>query len=341
MGKILLTGGAGFIGAHTAVEMLESGRDIVVVDNYVNSCPESLKRVEKITGKSFRSYEADVCDRNALEKIFSENDIEAVIHFAGLKAVGESVSKPLLYYSNNLVSTLTLLDAMNAHGCRKIVFSSSATVYGEDSDGVCTEDMHLTFSCSNPYGRTKFMIERILTDAAAADGELGVVLLRYFNPVGAHESGLIGEDPNGIPNNLMPRVLHAAVGKMDHIGVFGTDYPTPDGTCRRDYIHVVDLARGHVAAIGYLEDFRGVEAVNLGTGVPYSVLEILDTFERATGVKLKRAMEPRRPGDLPESYADPAKALRLFGWKATHTLEDMCRDAWRWQTMNPDGYAGK
>ena len=341
MGKILLTGGAGFIGAHTAVELLESGRDIVVVDNYVNSCPESLARVEKITGKAFRVYEADVRDREALDAVFRENDIEAVIHFAGLKAVGESVSKPLLYYSNNLDSTLTLLEVMKEHGCGKIVFSSSATVYGEDSDGVCTEDMHLTFSCSNPYGRTKFMIERILTDVAAADPEMGVVLLRYFNPVGAHESGLIGEDPNGIPNNLMPRVLHAAVGKMDHIGVFGTDYPTPDGTCRRDYIHVVDLARGHVAAIGYLEGFKGVETVNLGTGVPYSVLEILDTFEKATGVKLKRAMEPRRAGDLPESYADPSKALRLFGWKATHTLEDMCRDAWRWQTMNPDGYAGK
>ena len=338
MGRILLTGGAGFIGAHTAVELLESGYDIAVVDNYVNSCPESLARVKQITGKDFPAYDADVCDPVAMDKIFTENDIEAVIHFAGLKAVGESVAKPVLYYQNNLVSTLTLLETMKKHGCGKIVFSSSATVYGEDSDGVCTEDMHLTFSCSNPYGRTKFIIERIITDAAAADENLSAVLLRYFNPVGAHESGLIGEDPNGIPNNLMPRVLRAATGKMDHIGVFGNDYPTPDGTCRRDYIHVVDLAKGHVAAIKYMESNKGIETVNLGTGVPYSVLDILDTFEEATGVPLKRVIEPRRPGDLPESYADPTKALKVLGWKAEKNLADMCRDAWRWQSMNPNGF---
>lgn len=340
MGKILLTGGAGFIGAHTCVELLEAGYDVVVVDNYFNSCPESLKRVTQITGKAFSVYEADVCDSAAMDAIFDKESIDAVIHFAGYKAVGESVAKPVMYYRNNLDATLTLVETMQKHGVKKLLFSSSATVYGEDAGANCREDMRLTFTTANPYGSTKFIIERILRDVCAADPTWSVVLLRYFNPVGAHESGLIGEDPNGIPNNLMPRVMRAAMGRMKALGIFGNDYPTPDGTCRRDYIHVVDLAKGHVAAVKYAADNTGCEAINLGTGVPYSVLEIVNAFERATGVKVPHEIAERRPGDLPESYANADKALEKLGWKAEKSLEDMCRDAWRWQTMNPNGYQG-
>ena len=340
MGKILLTGGAGYIGAHTCVELLNSGYEICVVDNYYNSSPESMKRVAEITGKTFPVYEADVCDKAALEEIFAKENIEAVIHFAGYKAVGESVAKPMMYYRNNLDASLSLFETMDKFGVKKILFSSSATVYGTDAGADCSEDMTLTFTTSNPYGSTKFMIERMLMDIAKSRPDWSVILLRYFNPVGAHESGRIGEDPSGIPNNLMPRVMRAALGIMDHLGVFGNDYPTPDGTCRRDYIHVVDLAKGHVAGLKYLDENTGCEAINLGTGVPYSVLEIINTFEKATGVKVPHTIEERRPGDLPESYACADKALKLLGWKAEKTLEDMCRDSWKWQTMNPNGYKG-
>lgn len=338
MSRILLTGGAGYIGSHTCVELLSLGCEVVVVDNYYNSTPEALRRVERITGKKPVVYEADVCDRAAMGEIFTKEKIDAVIHFAGYKAVGESVAKPVMYYRNNLDATLTLLEVMEAHEVRTLLFSSSATVYGEDAGAGCREDMHLTFSTANPYGSTKFIIERILTDLCKADPRWSCVLLRYFNPVGAHESGLIGEDPNGIPNNLMPRVMRAALGKMDHLGIFGEDYPTPDGTCRRDYIHVVDLAKGHAAALKFAQTHTGCEVINLGTGVPYSVKEIISAFTKATGVSFPVTSEPRRPGDLPESYADAGKAERLLGWKAEKTLEDMCRDSWRWQTMNPEGY---
>lgn len=340
MGKILLTGGAGYIGAHTCVELLNAGYDIVVVDNYYNSTPEALRRVSELTGKQFSIYEADVCDRAAMEDIFTREPIEAVIHFAGYKAVGESVAKPVMYYRNNLDASLTLLEVMASHGVKKLLFSSSATVYGTDASADCREDLPLTFSTSNPYGATKYMIEHILEDVTVANPDWSIVLLRYFNPTGAHESGRIGEDPNGIPNNLMPRVMRAAQGKMAKLGVYGSDYPTPDGTCRRDYIHVVDLAKGHVAALKYAASHTGCEKINLGTGVPYSVLEIINAFEKATGVKVPYEMAERRPGDLPESYANADKAARLLGWKAEKTLEDMCRDSWRWQTQNPDGYKG-
>ena len=341
MGKVLLTGGAGYIGAHTALELLNAGYDITVADNYVNSSEESLNRVRMLTGKDFTAYELDVADEAALDGLFDREDVESVIHFAGLKAVGESVSQPIRYYANNLGTTTTLLRVMERRGVKRIIFSSSATVYGTDCRDECREDAHLTFTCSNPYGATKYMIERILQDVAAADKDWAVVLLRYFNPVGAHESGMLGEDPNGIPNNLMPRVLQCAQGKIKRLGVFGDDYPTPDGTCRRDYIHVVDLAKGHLAALRYLDGHPGCEIVNLGTGRPYSVLEILQTFEKVNHLKLNYGIEPRRPGDLPECFANPEKALRLFGWKAEKTLDDMCRDAWNWQTKNPDGYAAK
>ena len=338
MGKILLTGGAGYIGAHTALELLNAGYDIVVADNYVNSSEESMNRVRQLTGKNFPSYNMDVADEEAMEDLFSKEPIEGAIHFAGLKAVGESVSQPIRYYRNNLSTTTTLLTVMERHGVKKIIFSSSATVYGTDCKDECREDAHLTFTCSNPYGATKYMIERILQDTSVAHPDWSMVILRYFNPVGAHESGRLGEDPNGIPNNLMPRVMQCALGKIPRLGVYGNDYPTPDGTCRRDYIHVVDLAKGHLAALKYLDHHAGCETVNLGTGRPYSVLEILRTFERVNGIKLNYGIEARRPGDLPECFANPDKALKLFGWRAEKTLEDMCRDAWRWQTMNPNGY---
>ena len=336
--NILVTGGAGYIGTHTLVELLNRGHNVVVVDNYVNSHPESLDRVREITGKSFPFYELNVCDEAALDRVFAENSVDCVIHFAGLKAVGESCQKPLMYYRNNLDGMLSLISSMQKHGVKRFVFSSSATVYRSDAGMPVDEESPL--GCINPYGWTKFMGEQILRDVAKADPEWSVVLLRYFNPIGAHESGMIGEDPNGIPNNLMPRVLRAATGKLDKLGVFGGDYPTPDGTCRRDYIHVVDLAKGHVAALKYALKHTGCETINLGTGVPYSVLEIIHTFEKATGVKVPYEMAERRPGDLPESYACADKAARVLGWKAEKTLEDMCRDSWRWQQMNPNGYKG-
>ncbi|MCR5231716.1 MAG: UDP-glucose 4-epimerase GalE [Acholeplasmatales bacterium] len=337
MKTILLAGGAGYIGSHTAVELLNSGYNVVVVDNYANSCPESIKRVEKITGKKVALYEADVKDKSKLEKIFSENKIDAVIHFAGLKAVGESVKMPVEYYRNNIDTTLSLLETMKKFNVGNIIFSSSATVYGEDNKVPYTEEMKRG-TCTNPYGWTKVMMEQILEDTAKANPDMSVILLRYFNPIGAHESGMIGEDPQGIPNNLMPYVAQVAVGRRDHLTIYGNDYPTPDGTCRRDYIHVVDLAKGHVKAIDYVFTTKGVEIFNLGTGTPYSVTEIVTTFERVNNMKLKYEYGPRRQGDLPESYANADKAYRLLGWKTEKTLEDMCKDLWRWQSNNPNGY---
>lgn len=335
--SILLTGGAGYIGSHTCVEMLNAGYDIVVVDNYSNSSPEALKRVKELTGKDFPIYEADVCDGEAMNALFDREKIEAVIHFAGYKAVGESVQKPLMYYRNNLDSTMTLLEVMRAHDVKRLVFSSSATVYGMQEKMPLTEDMPIG-GCLNPYGWTKCMIEQILFDVAKAESDWSMVLLRYFNPVGAHESGRIGENPNGIPNNLMPRITQAVIGKIPPIQVMGTDYPTPDGTCLRDYIHVVDLAKGHVCAIRYALEHTGAEAVNLGVGRGCSVREIIRAFEEATGEKVPCSDGPRRPGDAPVSYADASKALRLFGWKAEKSIVDMCRDSWRWQKQNPNGY---
>lgn len=337
MANILLAGGAGYIGSHTAVELINSGYDVVVVDNYYNSCPESIRRVEKITGKKVKLYEVDVKEKDKLDKVFKENKIDAVIHFAGLKAVGESVQKPELYYRNNIDTTLTLLECMKENNVKKIIFSSSATVYGEENKVPYTEKMKKG-TCTNPYGWTKFMMEQILEDTAKANPDMGVVLLRYFNPIGAHESGLIGEDPQGIPNNLMPYVAQVAVGRRDHLTIFGNDYPTPDGTCRRDYIHVVDLAKGHVKAIEYSLKNNGVEVFNLGTGTPYSVTEIVETFQRVNNITIKYEYGPRRAGDLPESYANAEKALKVLGWKTEKTLDDMCRDLWNWQKNNPNGF---
>ena len=340
MGKILLTGGAGYIGAHTCLELLQAGYDIVVADNYVNSSPAALERVKAMTGRDFAAYDLDLCDKAALDKCFAENDIEAVIHFAGLKAVGESVRKPLEYYRNNIDATLSLLEVMRDHGVKKLVFSSSATIYGEQGEAEYRENMPPMLTCSSPYGCTKTMIEQILRDLVIAYPDWSVVMLRYFNPVGAHESGNIGEDPNGIPNNLMPRVLQTALGQMKQLGVFGDDYPTPDGTCRRDYLHVVDLAKGHLAALRYCDNHTGNEAINLGSGTPVSVLEIIQTFERVNGVKVPYRMEERRAGDLAEFWASAEKAEKLLGWKAEKTLDDMCRDAWNWRSKNPNGYNG-
>jgi UDP-glucose 4-epimerase len=334
--SILLTGGAGYIGSHTSVAMQLAGRDVLLADNFCNSSPRVLERLEKITGKRPRCIEADMCDRAAVEKIFRENDITGVIHFAGLKAVGESVAKPLLYYRTNLDSAMTVLETMTRFGCHEFVFSSSATVYG-DQPAPLTESAK-TGSCSNPYGWTKFMIEQILMGACKADPSLSVVLLRYFNPVGAHESGLIGENPNGIPNNLMPYITQVAVGKLPRLTVFGDDYDTPDGTGVRDYIHVCDLADGHLAAIDYADRHTGCEIFNLGTGVGYSVLDMVKTFSEVNGVPVPYVIGPRRAGDLATVYADPAKAKNVLGWQARHTLADMCRDSWRWQSGNPSGY---
>ena len=337
MSTVLLAGGAGYIGSHTAVELLEAGYDVVIADNYSNSCPEAVKRVEEITGKAVKTYECDIKDSAKLDQIFTENKIDAVIHFAGLKAVGESVAKPVLYYRNNIDTTLSLLESMERAGVKKIIFSSSATVYGEENPVPYTEDMPRG-TCTNPYGWTKVMMEQILEDAAKADDQLSVVLLRYFNPIGAHPSGRIGEDPQGIPNNLMPYVSQVAVGRREKLTIFGRDYATPDGTARRDYIHVVDLAKGHVKAIGYILEHGGVEIFNLGTGTPYSVTEIVETFEKVNGVPVPHVYGERRPGDLPESYANADKALAVLGWKTEKTLEDMCRDSWNWQKNNPNGY---
>lgn len=335
--NVLLAGGAGYIGSHTAVELLNAGHQVVIVDDYSNSSPEAVHRVEKITGKSINSYEADVKDKEKMRHIFSENHIDCVIHFAGLKAVGESVRLPLKYYRNNIDTTLTLLECMEEAGVNQFVFSSSATVYGEENEPPYVETMHRG-RCSNPYGWTKVMMEQILEDAAKANPELSVILLRYFNPIGAHESGLIGEDPQGIPNNLMPYIAQVAVGRRDHLTVFGGDYPTQDGTCLRDYIHVMDLANGHVKAVEYAANHKGVEVFNLGTGTPYSVLNIIHAFEKATGVKVKYEIGLRRAGDLPKFWADSTKAQKVLGWHAERTLEDMCRDTWNWQAKNPEGY---
>lgn len=334
--NILLTGGAGYIGSHTCIELIDAGHTAVIADNLCNSKKEAVNRVEKITGTSIPFYEIDVCDQDALSKVFEENQIDAVIHFAGLKAVGESCQIPLTYYRNNIDSTLTLLEVMKKYNCNNFVFSSSATVYGIPETVPLVETMPT--SCTNPYGWTKLMIEQILTDAAKADPELSVVLLRYFNPIGAHESGNIGENPNGIPNNLMPYITQVAVGKLPQLGVFGNDYPTHDGTGVRDYIHVVDLAKGHVKAIDYANAHKGTEIFNLGTGTGYSVLDIVKAFIKVNVVDIPYAIKPRRAGDIAECYADPAKAAEGLGWKAEKNLEDMCRDSWRWQKNNPKGY---
>lgn len=334
--NVLVTGGAGYIGSHTCVELLNAGHSIVVFDNFYNSSAESIDRVKKITGKDFPFYECDMLDAKALEKIFSENRIDAVIHFAGYKAVGESVAKPLMYFHNNLTGTLLLLETMKKYGCKRIVFSSSATVYGDPATVPIKEDFPL--SVTNPYGRTKLMIEEILKDLWVSDNEWSIVLLRYFNPVGAHESGLIGENPKGIPNNIMPKITQVAVGRLPFVSVFGTDYPTKDGTGVRDYIHVVDLAKGHVKAIAYAENNRKVEAVNLGTGNGYSVLELINTFAEVNHVKVPYKIEDRRPGDVAACYADPSKAEELFGWKAELGLDRMCKDSWMWQSKNPEGF---
>ena len=335
---ILVSGGAGYIGSHTCVELLAAGYDIVVADNYYNSCPEALARVKKIAGKDFRFVEADMTDKDAVEKIFAENeDIDCVIQFAAYKAVGESVSKPIEYYSNNLACTLNILDVMRRHNCHNIIFSSSATVYGDPASVPIREDFPVG-GTTNPYGTTKVFTERILTDCCHADPELNVALLRYFNPIGAHPSGLIGEDPNGIPNNLVPYIAKVAVGKLEKVHVFGNDYPTPDGTGVRDYIHVVDLARGHVAAIKKLEQKPGLFICNLGTGHGYSVLDVINAFSKACGKEIPYVIDPRRPGDIAECWCDPSKAKRELGWEARYGIEEMCAHSWNWQSHNPDGY---
>ena len=335
---ILVSGGAGYIGSHTCVELLAAGYDIVVADNYYNSCPEALARVKKIAGKDFRFVEADMTDKDAVEKIFAENeDIDCVIQFAAYKAVGESVSKPIEYYSNNLACTLNILDIMRRHNCHNIIFSSSATVYGDPASVPIREDFPVG-GTTNPYGTTKVFTERILTDCCHADPELNVALLRYFNPIGAHPSGLIGEDPNGIPNNLVPYIAKVAVGKLEKVHVFGNDYPTPDGTGVRDYIHVVDLARGHVAAIKKLEQKPGLFICNLGTGHGYSVLDVINAFSKACGKEIPYVIDPRRPGDIAECWCDPSKAKRELGWEAQYGIEEMCAHSWNWQSHNPDGY---
>lgn len=334
---ILVTGGAGYIGSHTCVELLNEGYEVVVVDNLCNSCKESLNRVEEITGKKVKFYEADIMDAQAMKMIFEKEKIDSVIHFAGLKAVGESVAKPLEYYHNNITGTLVLCDAMRNAGVKNIIFSSSATVYGNPAFVPITEDCPKG-EVTNPYGWTKSMLEQILTDIQVSDPEWNVVLLRYFNPIGAHESGKIGENPKGIPNNLIPYITQVAVGKLDCLGVFGDDYDTVDGTGVRDYIHVVDLAVGHVKAIKKLEDKEGVSLYNLGTGNGYSVLEMVKAFEKACGKTIKYAIKPRRPGDIAACYADPAKAKRELDWETKRGLDDMCKDSWRWQSGNPNGY---
>lgn len=335
---ILVTGGAGYIGSHTIVELQNAGYDVVVCDNLVNSSKKSLERVETITGKPVKFYLADILDRGAMNEIFEKESIDSVIHFAGLKAVGESVAKPWEYYNNNITGTLVLVDVMRQHGCKNIIFSSSATVYGDPAFIPITEECPKG-NCTNPYGWTKSMLEQILTDIQKADPEWNVVLLRYFNPIGAHKSGLIGENPNGTPNNLMPYVTQVAVGKRPHLSVYGNDYPTPDGTGVRDYIHVVDLAKGHVCAIRKLNENCGCKIYNLGTGKGYSVLDIIKNFEEATGVKVPYVITDRRPGDIAECYSSADLAEKELGWVAENGIKEMCEDSWRWQSMNPDGYA--
>ena len=335
--KVLVTGGAGYIGSHTCVELMESGHDVVVVDNLCNSNPKSLERVEALTGKRLKFYQGDVRDEALLRRIFAENEISSVIHFAGLKAVGESVAQPWRYYDNNLNSTLVLTKVMADVGVKSIIFSSSATVYSGDNEMPLRETSR-TGGCTNPYGWTKYMTEQILSGMAHADPAWSVVLLRYFNPIGAHESGMLGEDPRGIPNNLMPYITQVAIGRRDHLSVFGSDYDTPDGTGVRDYIHVVDLAKGHVAAVKYAGSHTGCEVFNLGTGVGYSVLDMVKTFQEVNGVPIPYQIADRRPGDLPVCYADPSKSAEVLGWKAEKNLRDMCRDSWNWQSRNPMGY---
>ncbi len=334
---ILVTGGAGYIGSHTCVELLNAGYDVVIIDNLYNSNQKAVDRIEEITGKKVKFYPDDMMDRAAVKRVFDENQIDAVIHFAGLKAVGESVHKPIEYYRTNIGSTLNLTDEMRAHGCKNIIFSSSATVYGDPAEIPITENCPKG-TCTNPYGWTKWMQEQILTDIHTADPEWNVILLRYFNPIGAHKSGLIGEDPKGIPNNLLPYVAQVAIGKLPEINVFGDDYDTPDGTGVRDYIHVVDLARGHVKAIERFAKKDGVFICNLGTGHGYSVLDVIHAFEKACGKKLPYVIRERRPGDIATCYSSPAKAEKELGWTAEFDLEDMCRDSWNWQQKNPNGY---
>lgn len=331
---ILVTGGAGYIGSHTCVELLSSGYDVIVVDNLCNSSKKAIDRVKQITGKTIQFYKADIRNKQTLDVIFDTENIDAVIHFAGLKAVGESVSMPLAYYENNIGGTVSLCKVMAAHGCKNIIFSSSATVYGKTNTPPLSEDLPKGV-CTNPYGWTKWMIEQILTDLHTADDAWNVILLRYFNPIGAHGSGLIGEDPKGIPNNLLPYVAQVAVGKHPCLNVFGNDYDTPDGTGVRDYIHVVDLARGHVTA---LERMDGVKTYNLGTGRGYSVLDVVNAFEKVCGHPIPYEIKPRRPGDIATCFSDPAKAERELGWIAKYGIKEMCADTWRWQSMNPDGY---
>jgi UDP-glucose 4-epimerase len=334
--SILVTGGAGYIGSHTCVELLQAGYDLVVIDNFSNSKMDSLNRVKELTGKDVTFYEVDLLNRDDVDKIFNQHSIEAVIHFAGLKAVGESVSLPLRYYHNNITGTLVLCDVMKQYGVKNLVFSSSATVYGMPETGPISEDFPL--GATNPYGRTKLMIEEILRDVYVADEGWSIALLRYFNPIGAHESGRIGEDPNGIPNNLMPFITQVAVGKLKQLSVFGNDYPTIDGSGVRDYIHVVDLAHGHLKALEKVMSSNGVEAYNLGTGTGYSVLEIVNAFEKASGVQIPYQIVDRRPGDIAVCYADATKAKNELGWVATRGIEEMCRDSWKWQKNNPNGY---
>ena len=333
---ILITGGAGYIGSHTMVELLEAGRELVVVDNFVNSKPCALEHVKKITGKDFKFFEVDLLDKEALDKVVRENNIDSCIHFAGLKAVGESCAKPLLYYHNNITGTLNLCEVLAKYNAKRIVFSSSATVYGNPASVPIAEDFPLY--TTNPYGETKLMIERILKDLYNADNEWSVSILRYFNPIGAHKSGMIGEDPQGIPNNLLPYITQVAAGRRECLSVFGNDYKTHDGTGVRDYIHVVDLARAHLKAIERAETITGVEHFNIGTGVGYSVLDIVHAYEKATGITINYKITDRRPGDIDECYANPKKAYEVLGWRARYNIEDMCRDSYNWQIKNPRGY---
>ena len=334
--SILVTGGAGFIGSHTVVELLNAGKEVVIADNFVNSKPVVLDRIRQITGKDFKFYNVDLCDKTALEVVFASEKIDSAIHFAGLKAVGESCSIPLRYYQNNLISTLNLCELMTKYSCKNIVFSSSATVYGKPASVPIREDF--PNSATNPYGETKLMIEHILKDLYKADSEWNTAILRYFNPIGAHESGLIGEDPSGIPNNLMPYITQVAIGKRECLSVFGDDYATHDGTGVRDYIHVVDLAKAHLAALNWLDRKPGLDVFNIGTGHGYSVLDIVHAYEKATGKKINYKIAPRRPGDIDECYADPTKAREVLGWEAELGIEEMCRDSAHWQTLNPNGY---
>lgn len=334
---ILVTGGAGYIGSHTVIELLNEGREVVIVDDYSNSKPEVLNRIKELSGKDFVFHEVDITDKDALKEVFKQHDLEAVIHFAGYKAVGESVAKPLMYYRNNLNSTIVLMELMNEFDVKNMVFSSSATVYGMNNEAPFTEDMPL--STTNPYGTTKLFIEQFIQDQVAADPSWSAALLRYFNPIGAHESGRIGEDPNDIPNNLMPYITQVAVGKLEKLSVYGDDYDTPDGTGVRDYIHVVDLAKGHIKALESVLETRGVEAYNLGTGVGYSVLDVVKAFEAANNVEIPYQIVDRRPGDIGTSYADATKAHKVLEWAAELGIEDMCRDSWNWQKSNPNGYA--